>query len=153
MLLNFTKIKILMLCCLTLLCLSSCKKLALLSGDKTALEAFFAENVLNRNFVVDFASENGTDKTSEYKGYVFVLTKGDTYYAGVLTGIKNNQTYTGTWSTTENFSQLVINLNSPSIPNEFIYLNRTWKFTKKIPPVLQLTPDVAEDKVLYMRRI
>ena len=118
------------------------------------MEQFFAENVLSRNFVVDYASADGTDITGKYKGYTFVLLKGDGYYAGKLTGLKDGITTTGNWSTTEDFSKLVINLTTPSIPTEFIFLNRTWKFTKKIPPVLQLAPyGTMEDKVLYMRRL
>ena len=153
MIINAKTIKIMVFCCIVL-CLCSCKKLELITGNKSALEQFFADNVLNRDFVVDFASDNGIEKTVEYKGYVFVLTKGETYYAGVLTGVKNNLSYTGTWSTPKDFSQLVINLNSPGSPAEFIFLNRVWKFTKKIPPVLQLRPySDIDSKILYMRRL
>lgn len=151
---NFKKIRIIFFSCCLLLCFCSCKKLELLTGNKSAMEQFFAENVLSRDFVVDYASADGTDITSKYKGYTFVLLKGEGYYAGKLTGLKDGITTTGTWSTTEDFSQLVINLTTPTIPTEFIFLNRTWKFTKKIPPVLQLAPyGTVEDKVLYMRRL
>ncbi len=154
MILNFIKIKNIFFFCSILLCLCSCKKLELLAGNKSALEQFFADNVLSRNFVVDFASDNGTDITSQYAGYDFVLTKGDTYYAGKLTGVKDGATYTGTWSTTEDFSELIINLTTPTIPTPFIFLNRAWKFTKKVPPVLQLAPyETMEAKILYMRRL
>ncbi|MBC7511878.1 MAG: hypothetical protein H7320_24530 [Ferruginibacter sp.] len=142
------------LVCALLLLLSSCKKLALLSGDQSTLEKYFAENVLNRNFIVDFASNSGTDITSQYTGYNFVLTKDTSFYNGNMTGTKDGVTYSGTWTSNSDYSKLVINLNSPSIPVEFVFLNRAWKFTKKGVPVLNLAPwGNTEPKILYMRRL
>lgn len=152
--LKFNTIIAIALTACILLCLGSCKKLELLAGNKSALEQYFADNVLKRDFIVDFASDNGNDITSQYQGYSFVLTKGDTYYSGELTALKNGVSYSGSWSTPEDFSKLTINLTKPTIPNEFIFLNRVWKFTKKVPPVLQLAPyGSSEDKILYMRRL
>ena len=151
---SFTNLRTIILGGCILLSLFSCKKLELLTGNKTALEQYFSDNVLNRDFIVDFASDNGTDITSQYQGYNFVLTRGDSVYGGKLTGVKNGVTYYGTWSTTDDFSKLVIELSKPTVPAAFIFLNRTWKFTKKTPPVLQLAPyGTLEDKVLYMRRL
>ena len=98
--------------CALLLLLTSCKKLALLSGDQSTLEKYFAENVLNRNFIVDFASNSGTDITSQYTGYNFVLTKDTSFYNGNMTGTKEGVTYSGTWSSNSDYSKLVINLTS-----------------------------------------
>ena len=140
--------------CALLLLLTSCKKLALLSGDQSTLEKYFAENVLNRNFIVDFASNSGTDITSQYTGYNFILTKDTSFYNGNMTGTKEGVTYSGTWSSNSDYSKLVINLNSPSIPAEFVFLNRAWKFTKKGVPVLNLAPwGNTDPKILYMRRL
>ena len=140
--------------CALLLLLTSCKKLALLSGDQSTLEKYFAENVLNRNFIVDFASNSGTDITSQYTGYNFVLTKDTSFYNGNMTGTKDGVTYSGTWSSNSDYSKLVINLNNPSIPAEFVFLNRAWKFTKKGVPVLNLAPwGNTDPKILYMRRL
>lgn len=151
---SFSKFKTIILVGFMLLGFFSCKKLELLTGNQSVLEQYFSDNVLNRNFVVDFASDNGTDITSQYKDYNFVLSKGSSVYGGKLTGTKNGVSYDGSWSTTDDFSRLVIDLSKSGNPNEFIFLNRTWKFTKKTPPVLQLEPyGSAEDKVLYMRRL
>lgn len=140
--------------CSILLLLSSCKKLALLNGDQSTLEQYFADNVLNKNFIVDFASDSGTDITSEYNGYNFILTKTTSFYDGNMTGTKNGVTYSGTWSSNSDYSQLIINLTSPSIPAEFVFLNRAWKFTKKDVPVLKLAPwGNSDPKVLHMRRL
>lgn len=131
-----------------------CKKLALAVASQSTIEKYFADNVLNRTFVVDFASNNGTDITSQYTGYNFILTNTTSYYNGNMTGTKNGVTYSGTWSTNSDYSKLVINLNTPSIPTEFIFLNGDWKFTKKDPPVLKLAPyATTEPKILYMRRL
>ena len=141
-------------CCSMLFLSGGCKKLALATGDQHALEQYFADNVLNRTFVVDFASDSSIDITSKYTGNNFVLTKTTSYYDGNMTGIKDGVTYTGTWVSNSDYSKLVINLNSPSIPATFVFLNRAWKFTKKGVPVLQLAPWGSTDpKVLYMRRL
>jgi len=141
-------------CCMLLCIMGSCKKLALATASQSDIEKYFAENVLNRTFVVDFASNNGTDITSQYTGCDFVLTNTTSYYNGNMTGTKNGVTYSGTWSTNSDYSKLVINLTTPAIPTEFIFLNGDWKFTKKDVPVLKLAPYASsEPKILYMRRL
>jgi hypothetical protein len=141
------------LCCV-LLSTGSCKKLALAVASQSDIEKYFADNVLNRTFVVDFASNAGTDITSQYTGYNFVLTNTTSYYNGDMTGTKNGVTYSGTWSTNSDYSKLVINLTTPSVPTEFVFLNGDWRFTKKDPPLLKLAPYSSSDpKILYMRRL
>ncbi len=140
--------------CALLLLLLSCKKLALINADQSTLEKYFAQEVLNRTFVVDFASDSSVDITTQYTGFDFVLTNTTSYYDGKMTGTKNGVTYSGTWVSNSDYSKLVINLNSPSIPAEFAFLNREWKFTKKDAPVLKLAPWGSTDpKVLHMRRL
>lgn len=138
-----------------ILFLSSCKKnSAEDSSPSPILIQYFADNVLNKNFIVDFAQDNGTDITTQYAGYTFVLTNTTSYTEGQLTGTKGTNTYTGTWTSNGDYSKLIINLTSPTIPAEFNFLNRTWKFTKKSVPVLQLAPWINTDpKILYMRRL
>ncbi len=141
-------------CCSLLILSGGCKKLALATGDQHALEQYFADNVLNRTFVVDFATDSSVDITSKYSGNNFILTKTTSYYDGNMTGTKDGMTYTGTWVSNSDYSKLVINLNSPSVPATFVFFNRIWKFTKKGVPVLQLAPwDSTDPKVLYMRRL
>jgi hypothetical protein len=137
-----------------LLLLSSCKKLAAAAGDRDALEELFEENFLNKNFVVHYASDAGQDITSQYTGYTFVLTKNNSFYEGPLTGTKNGITYTGTWSSNDDYSKLIINLTSPSNPTEFTFLNRAWRFTKKAVPIMELAPwGSTAQKVLHMQRL
>lgn len=138
----------------SLLFFTSCKKLKAASGDRGALEQLFEENILNKNFIVHLATDNGTDLTSQYAGYSFILTKTTSFYEGPMTGTKAGVTYTGTWSSNDDYSKLVITLNSPSIPPEFIFLNRAWKFTKKGVPIMELAPWGSTDaKVLHMQRL
>lgn len=132
---------------------SGCKKLAAVSGDREALEKLFEENFLNKNFTVHFASDNGTDITAQYSGFVFVLTKTTSFYEGPMTGKKAGVTYTGTWTSNDDYGKLTINLNNPSIPSELIFINRSWRFTKKAVPIMELAPwGVSEPKVLHMER-
>ena len=137
-----------------LLLSSGCKKLAAAAGSRSALESLFEENILNRNFVVHLATDNGTDLTSQFTGYNFILTKTTSYYDGPMTGTKSGVTYTGTWSCNEDFSKLTISLTSPTTPPEFIFINRPWKFTKKAFPIMELAPwGTTEPKVLNMERL
>jgi hypothetical protein len=130
----------------------SCKK----AQDKITqdlLQQYFESNILNRDFIVKLATDNSTDLTSQYDGYVFRLLK-NTNYDGPMTGIKNGVTYNGTWNTNEDFSKLTISLTLPSIPAEFIFLNRGWRFTKKAVPVMELAPWGNTDPiVLHMERL
>lgn len=133
---------------------SGCKKLAAAAGSRSAMESLFEENILNRNFVVKLATDNGTDLTSQFTGYNFILTKTTSYYEGPMTGTKAGTVYTGTWLCNEDFSKLTISITLPNTPSEFNFINRSWKFTKKAFPVMELGPwGSSEPKVLHMERL
>jgi hypothetical protein len=118
--------------------------------QQSAYEKQFEDNILNKNFRVHLAVDNGTDLTAQYSGYTYVLYT-TTYYNGAMTAVKNGVTYTGTWSSNEDYSKLVISFGSA--PPEFVFLNRDWKFTKKSLPVMELAPwGTLEPKVLHMER-
>ena len=134
-----------------LLLATSCKK----TKDQitqSILQQYFETNILNRDFKVKLATDNGTDLTSQYTDEVFRLLK-NTDYDGPMTGVKSGVTYTGTWSCNEDFSKLTINITQPTIPAEFVWLNRAWKFTKKAVPVMELAPwGNLNPQVLHMER-
>jgi hypothetical protein len=120
------------------------------SGTNALLEQYFETNVLNRNFIVSLAQDNGTDLTTNYNGYVFVLLKTD-FYHGPLQATKGGVMYTGTWSSNDDYSKLVITLPSP--PSEFGFLSRDWRFTSKDFPTLELAPwGSSAALVLHMYR-
>jgi hypothetical protein len=133
---------------LLLLMTSSCKSNG--DGPNALLEQYFASNVLNRNFTVSLAKDNGNDLTAVYNGYVFVLLKTD-FYHGPLQATKSGTLYTGDWSSNNDYSKLVITLASP--PSEFDFLRRQWRFTRKNFPTLELAPwGSSEALVLHMYR-
>jgi len=139
---------------LILLLSGSCKKLAVATGSRSQLEALFEENILNKNFVVHLATDNGIDITNQYTGYNFILTKTTSFYEGPMTGTKAGVTYTGTWTSNDDYSKLIINLSNPAPPIEFDFINRSWKFTKKALPIIELAPWGSTDaKVLHMQRL
>lgn len=130
-----------------------CKK-TIENISTNTLQGYFEDNILNKDFVVALATDNGVDKTSDYEGYTFILTKTTSFYDGPMTGTKAGVTYSGTWSSNEDYSKLVINVNSPAPPAEFTFINRAWKFTKKSLPIMELAPyGTIEPKVLHMRRL
>jgi hypothetical protein len=130
---------------------TGCKK-----GENPAVqlyEQYFEENVLNSDFVVQLATDNGADHTAQYSGWVFRLLK-NTYYDGPMTAVKAGITYTGTWSCDQAYGRLTININQPSIPAEFVFINKAWRFTKKELPVMELAPwGTTDPQVLHMRRL
>ena len=134
---------------LFLLVSTSCKSKSD-SGANALLEQYFDANVINRNFIVSLAVDKGTDLTADYSGYVFVLLKTD-YYHGPLKATKGGRTYMGDWSSNDDYSKLIITLPSP--PSEFGFLTRSWRFTSKKFPTLELAPwGSTEELVLHMYR-
>lgn len=118
------------------------------TGTSSALEQYFEANVLNQPFIINLATNNGVDITSQYNGYIFKMLKTD-FYHGPVEVTKGTSTYTGTWSSNSDYSKLVITL--PTTPSEFVFLNREWRFTKKNPPQLELAPwGTTEPLVLHM---
>ena len=139
-------ISIIVLCCL--LIFTSCKKGGGLNN--ALLEKYFETNVLNRNFTVSLATDNNTDLTANYTGYIFVLLETDLYH-GPLKASKGGAVYMGTWSSNDDYSKLDITLSVP--PQEFTFLNRAWRFTSKSFPTLKLSPwGSTEALVLHMYR-
>jgi hypothetical protein len=121
------------------------------------LEQYFEANILNRDFKVLYATDNGTEITTQFDGWVFKLLK-NTYYDGPMTAKKTTPTgtiqYSGTWSSNSDFGKLVITLNQPSVPAEFVFLNRDWRFEQKAIPVMKLAPwGSAPPKQLHMQRL
>jgi hypothetical protein len=120
------------------------------TGTSSLLEQYFETNILNQNFTINLATNNGVDLTSNYAGYLFKMMKTD-YYHGPATVTKGTTVYTGTWSSNSDYSKLVITL--PTTPSEFVFLNREWKFTKKALPQMELAPwGTLEPLVLHMLR-
>ena len=118
------------------------------TGTSTILEQYFEANVLNRNFIINLATNNGVDITAQYSGYTFKMFKTD-YYHGPGEIRKGTTVYSGTWSSNTDYSKLVITL--PSTPSEFVFLNREWRFTKKAFPQMELAPwGTTEPLVLHM---
>lgn len=127
--------------------LGACKKE---KNSGTQAEKLFEQNILHRPFVVDLAEEDGRNITATFRGYHFILMKTD-YYHGPLRAIHDGSVITGSWSTNDDFSKLVIEL--PAGTAQFDFLSTSWRFTKKGLPVMKLAPwGAASNKVLHMRR-
>lgn len=129
---------------------NGCSKSAVEAAQATYAQQQFEDNILNKNFRVHLATDNGADLTSQYSGYTYVLLK-STYFNGPMTAVKAGVTYNGTWSSNDDYSKLVITF--PAVPAEFVFLNREWRFTKKSLPIMELAPwGTTEPKVLHMER-
>lgn len=135
-----------------ILLLTGCSKSGGISAiPQTVLQQFFEQNILNRDYKVKLATDTGVDLTPRYNGYIFRLLK-NTSFDGALTATKGPAIYNGTWSSNDDYSKLVITL--PTLPVEFVFLNREWKFTKKDIPVMELAPwGTTDPKVLQMERL
>jgi hypothetical protein len=134
-----------------LLLLIGCSKEAITEKNRSLLEQYFEDNILNKDFKVKLATDNGADLTAQFTGYTFKLIK-NTLLDGPMTATTGATTLTGTWSCNDDYSKLVITL--PTSVAAFTFLNREWKFTKKAIPVMELAPwGTTEPKVLHMERL
>ena len=132
-----------------LLLLNGCKK-AIQNLDRSLAEQYFETNILNNDFTVQLATDNGNDLTSQYTADTFRLYK-NSLLDGPMTGAKNGVIYHGTWSCNDDYSKLTITL--PNSPAEFVFLTREWKFTKKALPIMELAPWIATTPVvLHMEK-
>ncbi len=137
---------------LTMLVLTGCGKIGI-PAKEDLYKQYFEQNVLNRDFKVSLATDNGSDSTALYNGWVFKLLK-NTYYDGPMTAIKNGETYTGTWKCNEDFGKLTIQIIEPGVPASFNFLNREWRFTKKDLPTMEFAPwGSSAPVVLHMMRL
>jgi hypothetical protein len=137
---------------LFLLLCSSCGKDGIVQQQQqNILQQYFEENILNRDFTVHLATDNGNEITPQFSGYTFKLLK-NTLVSGQMTAIMGTTTYTGSWSCNEDYSKLVISL--PATVPAFSFLTREWKFTKKAIPTMELAPwGTTEPDVLHMLRM
>jgi hypothetical protein len=135
------------------LLLGSCKK-KLEDISQQTVQQYFEQTILNKNFIVEYAKDTTSIITGNYSTDTFVMKKGSTYYDGAMTGKSGAVMYTGTWSSNEDYSKLIININTPAPPLSYAFLNRSWKFTKKSLPIMELAPwGTTDPKVLHMRRL
>jgi len=134
-----------------LLLLMSCSKQALIDQNRSLLEQYFEDNILNKDFKVQLATDTSADLTAQFSGYTFKLIK-NTLLDGPMTATIGTTTLTGTWSCNDDYSKLVITL--PTSVAAFTFLNREWKFTKKAIPIMELAPwGTTDPKVLHMERL
>lgn len=133
---SFIAGKFLLILILFVIAFTSCKKTTT-TNTTNLFQLYLDSNILNRNFIVNLANNNGTDITSTYNGYTFKLLKTD-YYHGPLQVNYGSNIYTGSWISNDDFSKLTITL--PSTPAIFVFLTREWRFTSKNIPELDLAP-------------
>jgi hypothetical protein len=134
-----------------LILISSCAKNPLIQQQQqNILQQYFEDNILNNNFTVHLAIDNGTDITTQFSRYKFKLLKAS-LLNGPMTATTDSTTYTGSWNCNEDYSKLQITL--PNTVAAFNFLNREWKFTKKAVPIMELAPwGTTEPLVLHMER-
>src|SRR5207302_8145584 len=74
---------------------TGCKKTTT-SDPTNLLEQYFDINILGQIFIVNLATDSGTDLTPNYNGYTFKLIKTD-YYHGPVEVKFGTSTYAGSW--------------------------------------------------------
>lgn len=135
-----------------LILLTSCKKLeaAVEQQNQNLMQQYFENNILNKDFIVQLATDSGNNITSQYTGFTFKLTK-NTLTDGPMTVATGSTVFNGNWAANEDYSKLVITL--PNTITAFSFLTREWKFTKKAVPIMELAPwGTTDPKVLHMER-
>ncbi len=134
-----------------ILLISSCKK-TVEPITENILQQYFEQNILNKDYIVKLATDTGVILTSNYEGYRFRLLQ-NTLLDGPMTATKNGMVLNGSWSCNEDYSKLTINFSIPAAPPEFSFIVRSWKFTRKAIPVMELAPwGTTDPKILHMER-
>ncbi len=134
-----------------ILLFTSCKK-AVEPITENILAQYFEQNILNKDYIVKLATDTGVVLTNNYEGFRFRLLK-NTLLDGPMTATKNGAVLNGSWSSNEDYSKLTINFAIPAAPPEFSFIVRSWKFTRKAIPVMELAPwGTTDPKILHMER-
>ena len=127
----------------------ACKK-TINNISNSLAEKYFEKYVIGNDFVVTLAKDSTTDLTAVYRDYKFILLETDLLH-GPLKAVSGNQTYMGSWQTNDDYSKLDISL--PDSIVAFKFLSRSWRFTKKANPTLELAPwGSTAPIVLHMTR-
>ena len=95
----------------------SCKKLVQQQEENAAINI-----ITNGVWYVKVYTENGTDITSSFSGYVFQFKQD-----GTVLGIKDSVSVTGTWAA--DINNYTITSNFPGATNPLVKLNGVWKIT------------------------
>jgi hypothetical protein len=148
-----TNISFLYITAIVMIASTGCKKMVE-SIARNQAEAYFEDNIMGKDFKVLSAMNDTTDLTSLYEGFTFRLYK-TTYYNGPMIATRNGVTYNGTWQCTEDYGKLTIQIDHPDPQvSGFYFLNRSWRFVRKIVPLLELAPwGTTQPHKLYMLRI
>lgn len=117
------------------------------------LEQYFEQNILNRDFIVNLATDSSVDITDQFSGYKFKLFK-NTLYDGPMTATNDTLIFNGTWASNADYGKLDITFNpSPDLPLSFAFINRSWRFVQKSIPIMKLAPwGTTDPKELQMER-
>jgi hypothetical protein len=95
----------------------SCKKLIEQQQKNAAMNI-----ITNGQWYVKIYTDNGTDITSSFSGYVFQFKQD-----GTVVGVNGTTSVTGTWSADVN--NYTITSNFPNAVSPLIKLNGVWKIT------------------------
>lgn len=119
--------------------IQGCKKL-IEQIQRNWAEDYFENNIMERNFRITYAVKDTANLTNLFEGYTFILHK-NTFYDGPMVATKDGITYNGTWACNEDYGKLTIQIAHPDPVNSgFSFINRSWRFTRKDLPVLELAP-------------
>lgn len=114
-----------------ILFLFSCKKIVE-DTQMDIAQQYFKNNILNSDFVIDSAYNNGIDVTTRFAGFKIKLLEGADLASGPITAKKADSTINGTWLATEQYGKLTVNFISP--PTGFDFFNCSWRFLEKTCP-------------------
>lgn len=123
------------------------KKLEEKAYEPSTMNKFFEDYILNKDITVFQARFENRDTTSMYSGYVFKLLK-NTYYDGPFEARINQQLYTGTWETNEDYSKLILKISGTGALD---WVNISWKFKSKTTNAMELIPWFDTDGNRYIK--
>ena len=127
-------------CAATLL--DSCKK-----NSDTAASLPADQKLLDRNLLVSYAKDDGTDITINYNGIIFKFTGPATALSGGATASNTLLTVNGTWSLNTSRNKITFAFPTNAIP-ELSHMNKQWLIANPSANPVVLTALLGENDEL-----
>jgi hypothetical protein len=100
--------------------------------------------LIDKNFSVPYAKDNGADVTANYNGIIFRFAGPATSLTGTATAANSLFTVTGTWTMNSSRDKISFSFPTNLLP-DLAFMNKTWKITNAFVSPVVLKADNGED--------
>jgi hypothetical protein len=130
--------------------LSSCTKGDDNSATNASSQQYFSTNVVNHDFAVLMATDNGTDITANYNGINFRFADTATL-AGTATASNSLLTVHGTWTVDAAYDKITFSFPTTTLTS-LSFMNKQWQFMNRNSQAIDLKAANGETDELHFTR-